>query len=255
MSVIVRDLSSGDTGTGRFQSSTRLPRLAGAAFTPTSIAWSRLFWASGTDFIALGLADGANVATWPDEIGTSNLTQGVVLNQPVYIASGIGGKPSVRFQGSVTAKYVQGAFASAVNQPCEAFMVLNCRTGSGDETLLTSHASSGGLVYLNGTGTRIYAGVNTKTGSGFTRNAAHALRIVLNGSSTSMTMDSASVMASGGTDPGGNGYGGFTLGANNSGGNPLDDADIAFVGIISGALTAAQRTNMHAWAKSFYGTP
>ena len=51
------------------------------------------------DASALSLADGASVATWLDGCGTGANASSTGSAQPTFVSSGVGGVPSVRFDG------------------------------------------------------------------------------------------------------------------------------------------------------------
>src|SRR5690625_4538265 len=54
------------------------------------------------DAMELGLADNAKVASWQDLSGNGfDLTQAIADDQPVYLESGINGKPAVQFNDSL----------------------------------------------------------------------------------------------------------------------------------------------------------
>ena len=39
-----------------------------SSFSPLQVGWTHAYWAEGPEFAALGLSNGAAVATWPDEV-------------------------------------------------------------------------------------------------------------------------------------------------------------------------------------------
>lgn len=64
-----------------------------------AISWSHVWWAAGPRFKALGLADGAAVTTFPDEVGSADMTRSAA--GPVYRASAasLTSRPAVETDG------------------------------------------------------------------------------------------------------------------------------------------------------------
>ncbi len=83
-------------------SSYLIGRYGSAAFNPiTGLTWAHVYSAEGPNFVALGIADGAAVTTWPDEVGSNNPTQPTSGKRPLYRASGTGlSLPCLDFDGS-----------------------------------------------------------------------------------------------------------------------------------------------------------
>jgi hypothetical protein len=68
----------------------------GGTFDPTTIAGLKLWLKADS----LALADGAAVATWPDQSGNgNNFAQGTGANQPIFKTAIVNSKPVVRFDG------------------------------------------------------------------------------------------------------------------------------------------------------------
>lgn len=71
------------------------------AFDPLAVGWNHAWWVEGPEFVAQGYSDGASVGTWPDEIGSADLTQSTSGRKPIYRSSGTGfSLPAVDFDGT-----------------------------------------------------------------------------------------------------------------------------------------------------------
>ena len=77
--------------------------------------WHSLWWTEGTDFVANGYSDGADVSPWDNETGESNLTQATAGKKPHYRAShtALNSQPAVEF-ASASSQILQTA-AFSVN--------------------------------------------------------------------------------------------------------------------------------------------
>src|SRR5438552_554844 len=95
-------------------------------FSPLSISATALWWTEGTELAALGLADGAAVSTFPDEIGTADFTQATASAKPAYQASvaQLGNRPTLRFDG--TTDFM--AATIALTQPTEYLVIARYTT-------------------------------------------------------------------------------------------------------------------------------
>ena len=68
-----------------------------APFDPTSVSGCKLWLRADTGVTLVG----AVCSAWADQSGTgNNFTQGTDANRPTYNATGVGGKPSLDFDGS-----------------------------------------------------------------------------------------------------------------------------------------------------------
>lgn len=72
-----------------------------------------MWWAEGAEFKALGLANGAAVTSWPDEIGTLNATE--AASGPTFVAedAGLNDRPSVAIPG--VSEFLRTATFSSVS--------------------------------------------------------------------------------------------------------------------------------------------
>jgi hypothetical protein len=120
-----------------------VPRATG--FNPRSIAGLSL-WLDAADSTSLTVSSGS-VSQWRDKSGNShNASQGVGLNQPDYIASGLNGKPVVRFDG--TNHFLAGNQAAIGTNPVTVFFV--GKTGG------TSTSNYIVFLGISGAGTAIF---------------------------------------------------------------------------------------------------
>ena len=74
------------------------------SYNPNAVPWVSHWWAEGDAFTALSLADGADVAAWPDEdANQADLAQAVEANRPHYRSSfaALNDKPAVEFGDNV----------------------------------------------------------------------------------------------------------------------------------------------------------
>ena len=71
-------------------------------FNPLQLGWAVAYYVEGPEFVALGLAGDAQVFTWPDEIGTINLTATSTAPWPHYrtAVTALNNQPAVDFSSS-----------------------------------------------------------------------------------------------------------------------------------------------------------
>lgn len=227
----------------------------GATFDPlTSIAWSHAYWAEGTEFTALGLADAGVVSTWPDEVGSSDLSE--ATNKPIYVASDatLNSKPLVRFDG-VNDK-LKGSFTS-IPGPHTIVMIGRYLGGS---TTTQRIAYDGASNYQNNlaispsnyvTPNRfsIVTSVSATTASNMPYdNNPHLFRtlaktlgqkLFVNEVDRNLTPDASNPNLTG-----------LTMGARGDS-TQFGQWDIAFLGVYAGEL--ASITEFHEWAQVHYG--
>ncbi len=90
---------------------------AGGGITSPAQVAGLAYWLKGS--AVTGLADGAAVASWPDSSGNGHAaTQATAAAQPIYKASGLNGKPALRFNGSsqyLTLGDLSGLFPAAAS--------------------------------------------------------------------------------------------------------------------------------------------
>lgn len=218
----------------------------GGAFSPLDVGWEHVYWTEGPEFQALGLADGATVTTWPDEVSTADLTNGNASQRPTYVASDATfGAPVVRFDGSDDDLHVDWP---DISQPFEIVMVARFRALGSDWLFSAAPSMSGASIRDSGGAWRF--GVSATLNGGTVNTTKHLHRAVVNGASSSFLVDEVSILSG---DVGAGSQTGLTLARSSSGLGPAQ-LDVAFFGIVSGALTAQERSDLHAWSQATYGT-
>tara|TARA_R110002126_G_scaffold36734_3_gene111469 strand:- start:14479 stop:15252 length:774 start_codon:yes stop_codon:yes gene_type:complete len=240
---------------------------AGGAFNPeTDIAWHSLFWAEGTDFKALGLADGASVATWPNETGESDATQATEAYKPFYndADSVLNNLPSVEVKepGSSTPSWMKtAAFSTAPSYTGGvSFVAIAYKVGTAPDR----QGMSGGLDNNNtntvfaryGTSVRIWAGGAARAGStSMGNNVAHLVVAKFTGSTGNDTMALDGLSPTIDADSGPDQIDGLMLFAHP--GNPTNEhlvGGIAFLGVFEGDITQdASYGDFKTWVGSHYG--
>jgi hypothetical protein len=124
---------------------------AAPAFVPTDLAGLQAWYDASQ---ITGLANGDPVASWADATGNGHtLAQATSARRPTYVASGIGGRPSVDWDG-VDDRLLNATLSLA--QPSTSFVVF--RT---DTTAVTQFVMDGGgvtrqAIFLEGSSTYKY---------------------------------------------------------------------------------------------------
>lgn len=212
-------------------------------------------WAVGSVSLNVGTTPG--IALWPDEIGTADLTQATAANQPVYNASSssMGNRPTVECTTvSGTSKWMTVDFTD-IAQPFEVVFVARARSLAADRPIIDGLGSGLGSLARFSAGTTTWRMSVSSAGAtltgGTSNTTKHLFRMVA-GSPDSGHVDEVSVMSgSNGT----NALKGLSIGIYAAGGVNVSDSDYCFIGIKSGALTAGERSDIHAFCQSHYGTP
>jgi hypothetical protein len=211
------------------------PAAGGGAFNPeTDVTWHSLFWAEGTDFKALGLADAASVTTWPNETGEQDAT---ATGTPLYDeVSNLNSQPAVLFDGTgdyfrtaaftTGPDYTSGVSIVAVTKTANTTANQTYFDGS-DPTSADRNAVKG---QASGTVWRLNAGNNQDAGGWDT--SAHLLVAQFDGGSgnESLAVDGA-VVIDGSAGP--KGLVGLSIGVQYNDGASLD-GEIALLGIYEG---------------------
>lgn len=210
------------------------------------------YWSEGPEFAALSLGDGAAVATWPDEVGTADLTQGTAGSRPAYDADGLGGKPAVWFQTD----YMQtAAFAAGLGTPNGVACIFKFTTVPTGNAVVYDGievASRHTLLRLGGAYWH-YAGAGAFSGGAMDNTNPH-LSVGSFGNPGSLYVDGSTVVNA--QNVGTHGITGLTLGADYSGvANKPAGIEIAFLGIYDTPLDSTARAALLAAAQSWYGTP
>jgi hypothetical protein len=119
---------------------------AGGFNPETDITWQSLFWAEGTAFKALGLADGDNVPTWPNETGESDADHSG--NQPTYDSANasFNGRPVISFAGSQS--FITSDFTTPLDYSSTvSFVMVGKRSGTGNQAFFDGNNSGRNLLW------------------------------------------------------------------------------------------------------------
>jgi hypothetical protein len=191
-----------------------------------------------------GVADGAAVASWPALAGSVPLAQATAGNRPTYVASGIGGKPSVRF--TTSAQQWLSATITAQAQPHTIVFVhkLN-RTAAPNQQLW--HA--GNQLITTPPSYDAFGGVDLQRGTVTT--SPTVLTWVADTASSRIVQNGVVQGAVGSNGTAGIGTA-LRIGAN-SGGTQYADMDLSEVFVYSGAKTAADLAVTHSYVQDRYG--
>lgn len=226
----------------------------------TAVAWAHAYYTEGPEFSALGLANGANVLTWPDEIAADDLTTTDATTCPTYTSAhaGIANKPGVGFSSDLN-DFLRVDFAD-IGQPFEIVFVCDVRAIPGTRVLVASGtatgSSPGNLAEVEVVQASMKWGVaqggGTLTG-GVASIGPHLFNWYGHGGQADLVVDGAAAL----TNAGVGANGGVTLSLNNrwllsnGGAQPM----FGFVAIKAAQLTVQERSDLLAWARSHYGTP
>lgn len=220
------------------------------AFNPvTQIPWTHAFWAGGTEFAALGLADGAAVTTWPDEIGTLDATQGTAGAKPAYRATGgSNSKPCIDADGGDRLSNA-GSAPQEIAQPLTLVVIGKTDVATGGTFVSGGNAGSDRCqVYLGSNVWAHFAGTQVFTATSNTNWHLHA--VFFSGASSVYELDGTSISTS---NPGTQPHQGVSIFADNGGAGSFD-GKIAFVGIYTGNARAhANWTSFKSGVASHYG--
>lgn len=83
--------------------------------------------------------DGSDkVSEWGDGSGNSNNSlQGTAVDQPLWVASGIGGKPSIRFSGTSDNLVVADSASVSLTGDCSFFAVINSTANANHQNIVS----------------------------------------------------------------------------------------------------------------------
>ncbi len=221
-------------------------------FDPLTVGWRNAWWAEGPRMAALGLSDAAAVSTWPDEIGSEDLTQ-TGANRPTYRTAGtINSVPAVRGDGSQYLNRTQGSF-TGLAQPDTVVVVAKYATlmNTSDPYLFDGAGSTRQILtgrYSNISVWLIYAG--TIVHGAASNTSPHLWLGYFNGASSVGQIDGTQVSSG---NFGGSNLDGMALFTNST----FDfkaSADIAFVGLFSGDVrTDPKWSDFKAYCLSHWG--
>lgn len=202
--------------------------------------------------VALGLSDAAAVSTWPDEIGSEDLTQ-TGANRPTYRTAGtINAVPAVRGDGSQYLNRTAASF-TGLAQPDTVVVVAKYATltNTSDPYLFDGAGSTRQILtgrYSNISVWLFFAGTVVEGGASNT--SAHLWLGYFNGASSVGQIDGTQVSSG---NFGSNSLDGMAL-FTNSTFNFFASADIAFVGLFSGDVrTDPKWSDFKAYCLSHWG--
>lgn len=223
-----------------------------ATYSPvTGVGWRNAYWAEGPEFVALGVANGGAVATWPDEIATQDLPQATAGLKPTYRSTGgPNSKPCIESDGSDYFE-LAGASMTALAQPDTIVMVVTYNNTGGH--LIDGNGSRQLITADNGT-YRIYAEGSVVV-DGISDFNPHLWTCYFNGTTSVLEIDGTAKVTGGGggSNPGTAALDGLSV-LSGTGGSAIATADIAFLGLYSGdARTDGGWTAFEDWVETYYG--
>lgn len=213
------------------------------------VAWTHAYWAEGAKLMATSPTNNVSISTWPDEVGSGDITVVPTFNGGRYIAAAteLGGRPAIRFLAAAPCR-MQGSW-SVVSQPNTLVVVGAHADGSGSRDLVDSDATNRQLLDDSSGVWRMFAGTSASTGAPSSDTGKHIFIAYYNGAGSTLSIDGSTVSVG---NPGSNGVSAPQLGFSVS---TSRNVAYALVGWKSGALTADERDGLIAWSQSRYATP
>lgn len=227
---------------GQFYLPTALVLPVSTAFTPPTLNIEGHYDAS----IASSVTIATGVSQWADQSGlTHHLIQATTTKQPTY--TGTGTSSMITFNGSTFSLSATFTFP----QPVTYYLVAKQITwtsnniimdGTTNNTMMLRQATSSPMVYL-------YAGSGFPTISGWTLTVVMVVTGVVNGASSSISINDGAKVTS--SQVGAAAPGGFVLGAAAFGANA--NVGVQELYIYNDAHSAATQTSMVAYLRSKWG--
>ncbi len=213
-------------------------RTTATAASPTDVPSLVYRWRADS----ITAANGAAVASWPALAGGVALAASGSA-QPTYVASGINGQPTVRFNGTSTR---MDANLAAFAQPVTVMAVAKLASASGSHMIYNAEGvelyAEGGL-WVGWGGAELAAGA--------TDTSPAALVFVANGASSTVNRNGTAVTGSAGTT-GHNAT--VNVGDYSAGGYRLN-GDVAEICVYQRALSTAEINTLRSYTTARYGTP
>ena len=219
----------------------------------TAIAWKAAFWAEDPDWTPP--SDGAAVASWRDAGSEAKNAESVGAAQPTYRAStaAFGSRPTVQFAGSpqslTTVNWTTAidaatavtwvVVASAAASTNQVFIGSN--TNASSDHYLSAHSTNQWNMFRGGSGDR----------GGVTNTSPHLIIGVMNGSSGSGTIEVDGTLVKSIAGSGSATLPGVCLGKFPE--TRYLIGHLAFAGVLSGSISAGDRTLIEEWAADTYG--
>ena len=152
-------------------------------------------------------SDGDTIDSWSPSEGDLTLN---AVGGPIYRSNGIGGNPSVEFDG------VDDLFQSSgdsIPQPTHIFVVAKFNDSSGIQNIFDGESADGRqIIQANSGGYRIFAGSDT-VGGGSVDTDPHIYTASFDAENSYLRVDGDQILSG---DPGNDGLSMLTLGASNS---------------------------------------
>jgi hypothetical protein len=219
----------------------------------TYAAWFHAHWAEDPAWTNPG--NGVGVSSWHDSgTGVADLANFTGTQQPIFrsTVAALNNKAGVQFDGSNDV--LGNIFAGGANQTLTQ-VVIGSFTGTGaiqtiapqgtGATAKGIHITAANLWALEN-GTQVTSATSVTTG-------AHLLIATNAGASSTLEVDGVQVLS--GNAGAGNQGGDWRLGARGSTPVEVTNGHFAFYGLITGTLTSTQKSDLLAYARSYYGTP
>lgn len=209
------------------------------------------------DAMQLDLTDGANVSLWPDLSGNGNdLSQANAAEQPIFLAAGLNGNPTVQFNNQSLSK---SSFSLLDDAGATFFIVMQIDNTTSSSVVFTigNEGSSTNAIGFRSSGSLQKLGTYLNTADGV---ANAALTTDLNGTLYSssynsavitMYQDGAFVTDTAYTDPIG-AHNLLRLGKDPNGGRPFTGRISEFI-LYSRALSESEISSMNSYLMDKWG--
>jgi hypothetical protein len=199
--------------------------------------------------VALNTANGAEVASWPDEIGTADLAQATAGKKPTYSTTGgANSQPAIVHDSND----FMGVAVSSISSPWSVVMIAKTSAASGTQRTMLTNTNGANLVgmYMRSTGK--FSVYNGSFNDGPTIDSDYHCFLLAGKTTTTFdwVVDSTSAsFVTGSNQP----LIYLSVSATSTGIEP-SALTIAFVGVISGDVrTDPKWAAFKAWVTSHYG--
>lgn len=166
-------------------------RFAASSFDPIAdVGWAHAYWAEGSEFAALSYSADAEVTSWPDEVGTIDLSS-AAGKYPLYRATGgPNSKPGV--QGDAVDDYLTGTYGAALTGTWTR-VVIAVEKVSGNQRF-ADNGTTGSVAALDAQATNYLASAGTNRTGGVPVNNTARLLVMRSGVSPYLAVDNASAI-------------------------------------------------------------
>lgn len=225
---------------------------AGGVDILTAIAWKAAFWAEDPDWTPP--ADGAVVSSWRDA-GSEAKNADAASAQPTYRAStaAFGNRPTVQFAGSHSLTTANWTTAIGTATAVTWVVVASATATGATQQFISSNTNGSSDHYLGVHSTNQW---NMRRGGGGDRGGVtdtnpHLIVGVMAGSSGAGTIEVDGTLVKSIVGSGSSTLPGLCLGKYPS--TNFLTGHLAFAGVISGSISAGDRTLIEEWAADTYG--